>query len=808
MSVNVGVVDWFTKKQMDLHSPEDVNKGYGALASLIRRSFKEKDLASVAEMLYEGLQRSDFYQNMSSDPYVPVCSIFNQSRSTSAVAVCLAMDQCQLDKSYVSACLREYNITNTELNAYDNLADFIGLVRICALLHNIGKIHQDSPVSNSPAFLEGIRKLLQEIITDQAVREIVERYTLRKIFNQIYVNNGDPLTVPKLEQLILNAAKVASFSGGRFEIRWSLDSKKLTIHSEDSLFIHEIELPGQTNTSAANPCILGNHGNISYNLATGTQNPHSPLFVDRVCKCRPVNIPLAPVSIEGEIGYLAMDIMQIQTYVTEADKLPILRGGSRIVEEILKKSRQKISTDLCRETVLFAGGGNLLALVPVNPSIQASLKAAVEEIVKKESGGVLNAAVVLGTAPLANLAGNFSEVMKKIQDSLEEAKQAPHDAEILRIRDHLSLCPACKKRPILEKASEAYNGPEPLCSPCERKRQKGRDEAAESYYPSDIMKQNGLKIPTELQHIGDTIAVIAVDGNMMGRIFQNTHTPADFTYKSETFDRRFKNVISETIRGFVKSDLAKNEKSHIVIHTVKDADDRKIKYVGINPVYIGGDDILLIMNARGALDFCRQLVSNVADEFRFEHQMMNGETVNYPTVTISCGIAVADMKFPIYFLLDAARSMESKAKEEFRAKTLTNKYSHISISDGSLAFTAISGAMPGEDAHVFVIPAKGQSGTNDSKALDRIIQMLHLSIAGEDLEKRMIATVVACGNSEEERLNILKFQYAATLRKQGATPKEWLDTCELLATVLTQKKTLEACQLMVPFVWHVSEESS
>jgi hypothetical protein len=175
---------------------------------------------------------------------------------------------------------------------------------------------------------------------------------------------------------------------------------------------------------------------------------------------------------------------------------------------------------------------------------------------------------------------------------------------------------------------------------------------------------------------------------------------------------------------------------------------------------------------------------------------------------MSCGVAIADMKFPIYFLLEAARRMEGKAKEGFRSHAVSNQYSHITIPDGSLAFTAITGAMPGDDANVFVIPSKGQPRNTDADAFDRILQMLRLSVSGEDLEKRMISTVVTCGNSEEERLNILKFQYAATHRKQGTTPKEWLNTCELLASVLTERRVLAACQLMVPFVWHVSEESS
>jgi hypothetical protein len=318
-----------------------------------------------------------------------------------------------------------------------------------------------------------------------------------------------------------------------------------------------------------------------------------------------------------------------------------------------------------------------------------------------------------------------------------------------------------------------------------------------------------LKKPSELRHIGEAIAVITVDGNMMGRIFQNTNTPADYTFKSETFDRRFKSVLKETIRKFVQEDIVrKNHEEYLILHEVKEQDDTIVRYCGINPVYIGGDDLLLIINARAAISFCKALVKNVAKEFRFEHTLKNGIMIRHPTVTVSCGIAIADMKFPVYFLLEAARKMESVAKEEFRKRTETNEYNQILIPDGAIAFTAVTGGMPGDDASVFVLPAEGSPHDKDTETLDTILRLVHLSLAGNDMEKRMISTMITCGTSEEERLNVLKFQYASAMRKQGGTPKESLDTCELLATALTQKKIVQASKMVIPFVWHISEGSS
>jgi len=811
MSVNIGVVDWFTKERKTINYPDDSERRLKTLIESLKRAFSGKNLSMVADNVYNVLDGSDFYKDVCSDSRFPVCSLFNHSRNTSAIAVCLAYDHIQSDQNFVKTSLLTYGLSNGELDPYNSETDFIGLVRLGALLQDIGKIRfYDNSGSGSSDYLKETEKIVREILTDPAAKTIVEQYYLNTILPRLYQNLRSLEQRSLFEEILQKASLVSSSSGGQYEVSWTLKDELITVRSDDSLFLHEIEWASVDYRGHEVPeiALLGNHVEVAHRVKQTAEKAMPQLFYDRVCKCSPVRASVPSVSIPGEIGYLALDIMQIQGYVTEADKLPMLRGGSRIVEDILDHARKKIGADLCKEAILFLGGGNLLSFAPVTPEIQASLKESIERIVENESEGVLKAAIITGTASLNTLAGNFSDLMKEIQDRLENEKQKPRDATVIRVVEHSNLCPACKKRPIKGQL-RTESGPETLCVPCARKREHGRSEPVRSFLPANIMNEHGLKTPTELQHIGEAIAVIAVDGNRMGRIFQNTSTPADYTHKSETFDRRFKEVLSGTIRDFVEEDLERNSlKTSLVIHQVKDPSGTITKYLGINPVYIGGDDLLLIMNARGAIPFCRNLVENIAKEFRFEHTLKTGITVGNPTVTVSCGIAIADMKFPLYFLLEAARKMESAAKEEFRKRTVTNEYNLINIPNGSIAFTVVTGAMPGDDAKVFVLPAKGQPNNKDAEALGQIMRLLHLSLAGGDMEKRMVSTVITCGNSEEDRLNILKFQYAATMRKQNGTPKDWLDTCELLADVLTQQRIMQASQMLIPFVWHVSEESS
>ncbi|HUT63483.1 MAG TPA: hypothetical protein VMZ04_05955, partial [Anaerolineae bacterium] len=57
--------------------------------------------------------------------------------------------------------------------------------------------------------------------------------------------------------------------------------------------------------------------------------------------------------------------------------------------------------------------------------------------------------------------------------------------------------------------------------------------------------------------------------------------------------------------------------------------------------------------------------------------------------------------------------------------------------------------------------------------------------------------------SEHERLNLIKFMYSSIHRKTGDVD---LDDCEWMAEVLLNNELLKASQMIIPHLWHDSEE--
>ncbi|MDD1724404.1 MAG: hypothetical protein LUQ07_04675, partial [Methanospirillum sp.] len=216
-------------------------------------------------------------------------------------------------------------------------------------------------------------------------------------------------------------------------------------------------------------------------------------------------------------------------------------------------------------------------------------------------------------------------------------------------------------------------------------------------------------------------------------------------------------------------------------------------------IYAGGDDLLIIMNAKAALTFCQRCITLVAEQFAFSRRLTDGtgyRTCTYNTVTLSCGVAIADTKFPIYFLLDKAREMEKEAKKAFREKITTDNLNLLDLPAGSVACTAVQGAMPSAEKTCFVLP-------DDLADYGILLDIIRDSL-GEDT-RPVIRDLVTCGTSAEERLNFIKYNYASALRKQGEAGRR-IEIASMMAEVVNNHRIHNATKMIIPLLWHQGGE--
>ncbi len=822
MSEKIGVIDWFTKVRSDVTYGHESDGKTGLLINEIALSFGSKSLYDAANRISKVLEQNDFLQSVCSDTRLPVCSLYHHLRNTAAIAVCLLVDKILDDEQFIQGSLSEYGLTSDQIGQYRK-EDLVGLVRIGSLLHDLGKVRSFSSERKYVRFYEHVS------LTEEIVREIlskvdpsfVSRFGLDAVLPLLARRHHAKETTTRLEKLIHAGDVISSSADRQYEVTGEVKDGNLVLYSKDPVFPHEINCNDGDYACSITPhtILLGYKQDRTVPVRPKNENEkYRILFRDSVVQGGPGEF-LGEWSFPGgRIGYLSLDIMQIQDFIMEADKLPMLRGGSEIVSNVLQDIRKFIADDLGDEAVLFSDGGNLLAFCPSNAAWLNKIKEKAEEKVTFASDGVLRAAVTTGTIPLKNLAGSFYDFLKDVVNELNMIKQHSYSVSIIHPPKKDQICDACRNR-LITGSLQIEDKTERYCSVCAKKENFGRIQRNEarkgrtsriSPWPFTFIKDNNLQYPHELTDIGDSIAVIAVDGNMMGRLFSHTLTPAEYTFKSEQFSRRFMGVVGKTLEDLMAADQNKKDpRQRLLLYNPKSKENGE-KFpgtsCGFDIIYDGGDDLLIIMNARAALIFCQELITRVAQAFSFQNSLTNGsqyDTYQYHTVTISCGIAIADNKFPIYFLLDRARSMESKAKEVFRKRSPIDELNLIRLPAGAVAFTAVQGAMPSSDYACYVLP-------DDKNEMDMLMKIIH---DGLDSENRSgVRDLITCGDTVFEKLNFIKYNYASALRKQHGG-MERIEAAGMMADVVNSPGREDygtnihgAVKMVVPLLWHTGGE--
>ncbi len=782
MSEKIGVIDWFTKNRNNIEYPKESDELLDGLIGEIIQAFdKSSKLSKIADGLFETYQKNDLLNKISSDSRLPVCSLFHHLKNTSGIAVCLSLQNIEKKPDFISKSLAEYGV-----NAEYQKQDFISLVRIAALLHDIGKPRSYSASRTGQPFYYHTKQTEEiiESILSKTNSELVKRFELKKILPLLASRHHSRDTKTAFERMLSLADTVASAADRIYEVGYKLHDGKIEARSKDSIFPHEINFDAGDLKCLETPHteILGKDSTVTKNIQIKNEEQNVQVFKsvqvfkDSTVQGGPMEYLGNKWKIPESIGVFSLDVMKIQDFIKEADELKMLRGGSYIVDDILDCAKKIISQEVCEEAVLFAGGGNLLALIPDNKITMDKLERKVKQEIKDISRDGLQAAVVCFSESLSNIAGSFDDVLKNSQGLLEAKKNETYSRGIQTGPG--KICEHCFKR--LAKSGG-------FCEICQKKEEVGKQQRSSS--GRKFIKFNyGLLLPEQVSHIGDSIAVLAVDGNMMGRMFQQTKTPAEYTYKSKNFDSDFELILKNTISDFLEN----KDKRELLIQK-----NGEKSYLGIDILYAGGDDVLIIMNARGVIQFTQMLVNNIAEKFAFEKKFHNGTAYKNNIVTISCGIAIADCKFPIYFLLDDAREMESKAKEEFRKRAKPDDLGIIQRPKGAIAVTAVSSAMPNNDYSCFVL--EDSLDSPDTRNLDKINNIIDFELSGKD--RAMVSDIITCGESHLEKLNLIKYMYSSLSRKKD---RVGIEECEWMSDILLNPEVLKTAKMIIP---HLRKEA-
>jgi len=390
---------------------------------------------------------------------------------------------------------------------------------------------------------------------------------------------------------------------------------------------------------------------------------------------------------------LSADTDKIKEYVFESAKLPEIRGASMILDDLnqswpsdgyhLKDSRppsnlreiflhhglptRRNKDDRQDDCIVYAGGGSLLALVPLD--LADVIKADIENIYPRETCAATISCAWQPIAASDEGGIQFSELMARQSLLLRRAKEEKESLPFFEAIPYSRRCKSCQIRPAVGQVPPDGDW---LCHPCKKKSERSRNRGGKKEWARDFAEElldsnedvylNGhtkkyvrenVNIASEIKKIAQaskdkkSIGLIYADGNDIGIFLDRSMDFGEYKKKSE--------ILHEAIRDAVYKALKKNLK-------ITKIDDEAIHPFEI--VTIGGDDAIIIVPGDRAIDIsiCIGMIfESYLSEFRD------------PKVTLSLGLVVADYNNPVYFLLALAEDLLKNAKKKSRESERDNK---------------------------------------------------------------------------------------------------------------------------------------
>ncbi len=320
-----------------------------------------------------------------------------------------------------------------------------------------------------------------------------------------------------------------------------------------------------------------------------------------------------------EFALLSGDADKVSDFINESLRLPDLNARSELIKRATENASAFLRDFLGPECVLFAAGGSLLAIAP--PTMAKEALEGVKVRFEETSGGK----VTITTSYVIRNGGVFSDDFGKVWEDCQAQMRLEKSRRVLVPRfsldEGVEACDVCRKNPwsredkLRALALDASVRFERLCDFCWSLRDQGK----------------GLWLD-DLKDKRNFVGCVMVDGDDMGSVLAGK-------------------VLSKQMKAVTPSRVSTVSR---LIHMVCEKDFRMaIEGFGMpsSIVFAGGDDLLAFVPGEAALDVAR----NVALKFNAE---MAG------SCTVSAGVSIFNYKLPVYVGLQSAKILLRKAKDD------------------------------------------------------------------------------------------------------------------------------------------------
>lgn len=366
--------------------------------------------------------------------------------------------------------------------------------------------------------------------------------------------------------------------------------------------------------------------------------------------------------LDTSVIVFSADTDRTQAYVFESDKLPEIRGASRILT-ILNQGSPRDHTDaaflelleeehLPADCLIYASGGGVLALLPSDEIVARSLADNLKQRYLDQTG-LATISVETREFSTRHVAYRFGEVMQ-LMGLLLRASKARRMVPFFERMPFASVCASCQNRAANDTAHGDDEQEYPICWICQRKLEKGGRRYENRTYWIDALAEKlqargydaNAFPPRDLDQLarGGEIAFIYADGDSIGEKLRTLQNPSGYKTFSNTLYSITEDAVVEAI---VKSGLVpypdKDDQSYIAPWEI---------------ITIGGDDVMIIVPAEAAFEFAECL----AEEFASAALTQLSDFFGERPLTMSVGIALGKVKTPVRLLRETAYRLLKEAK--------------------------------------------------------------------------------------------------------------------------------------------------
>lgn len=358
-----------------------------------------------------------------------------------------------------------------------------------------------------------------------------------------------------------------------------------------------------------------------------------------------------------------IEMMSIQKYIFESNKLKENIGASYIVENIFEELKDNYKYS-------YVGGGNALLYFDSLEEAESAIRNWSRDLLQKAPGFV----------PIIAIEDNFDdENYSKSRAKLIKKTKVQENRFIPQTElSSFGITADCPRSGLsaeiwgdkLPKDDQSYissvNYTKILAEKyADKKLQDNfRDIIGKYRFPDELDKLGGTK--GENSHI----AVVHIDGNDLGDKFKHKKTEKEVKELSSGLKNAVKESFGETLKKLVEilPDLEKENE-------ISPKKDKHANFLlPVRPIVIGGDDITFVCDARVGLFLTKEFINF------FENQTICKEN----KVTACAGISIVKTKYPFYRAYQMAEALCANAKLKRKKESSQDSYIDFHISFGGL----------------------------------------------------------------------------------------------------------------------------